>query len=50
MSNETQSNPLVKAQISGVLKRTKPPPKIVSKDVFKAVLALNKDSSLLVVP
>ena len=36
---------LVRAEVSGILKRAKPPHKNISKDVFKTLIALLKEGS-----
>ena len=39
---------LIRAEVSSILRRAKPPPKNISNDVFKALLALKKDPDRLV--
>ncbi|CAH3158681.1 unnamed protein product [Pocillopora meandrina] len=39
---------LVRAEVSSILRRAKPPPKNIQKDVFNALLALKKDPDRLV--
>ena len=39
---------LVRAEDSSILRRAKPPPKNIHKDVFNALIALNKDPDRLV--
>ena len=39
---------LIRAEVSSILRRTKPPPKNISNDVFKALPALKKDPDRLV--
>ena len=40
---------LVRAEVIGILTRTKPPPKNIQKDVFNALIALKKDPDRLVI-
>ena len=39
---------LIRAEVSSILRRAKPPPKNISNDVFKALLTLKKDPDRLV--
>ena len=39
---------LVRAEVSSILRRAKPPPKNIQKDVFNALIALKKDPDRLV--
>ena len=39
---------LVRAEVSSILRRAKPPPKNIQKDVFNALIAIKKDSDRLV--
>ena len=39
---------LVRADVSSILRRAKPPPKNIQKDVFNALIALKKDPDRLV--
>ena len=39
---------LVRAEVSSILRRAKPPPKNIQKDVFNALTAIKKDSDRLV--
>ena len=39
---------LVRAEVSYILRRAKPPPKNIHKDVFNALIALKKDPDRLV--
>ena len=39
---------LIRAEVSSILRHAKPPPKNISNDVFKALLALKKDPDRLV--
>ena len=39
---------LVRAEVSSILRRAKPPPKNIQKDIFNALIALKKDPDRLV--
>ena len=39
---------LVRAEVSSILRRAKPPPKNISSNVFKALISLKKDPDRLV--
>ena len=39
---------LIRAEVSGVLRRAKPPPKNINSNVFKALISLKKDPDRLV--